>query len=124
MDKILISGMRFYGRHGVLAQEKDLGQTFEADIELSLDLRPAGLSDDLTRTVSYAEVFGLVKEVVAGDPANLIEAVAERVAALVLERYGAVQEVRVRLKKPSAPIEGIFDFAGVEIIRARSVISG
>lgn len=119
MDRIIMKGMRFYGHHGVLAQEKDLGQIFEVDMDLYLDLDPAGKSDDLNHTVSYAEVFQLVEEVVAGPPMNLIEAVAWKISSLVLERFKPVQEVKVTLKKPSAPVQGIFEYMAVDITRSR-----
>lgn len=119
MDKIIMKGMRFFGRHGVLPQERELGQVFEVDVELSLDLGPAGLKDDMSLTVSYADVFGLVEEVVTGKPYSLIEAVAQRIAGLVLERFGLVQAVRVTVKKPLAPIQGMYEYMAAEIFRER-----
>lgn len=119
MDRIIMKGMRFFGRHGVLPQERELGQVFEVDLEIFLDLEEAGKRDDLDLTVSYAEVFGLVEGVVAGEPRRLIEAVAGRIAALVLERYRRVERVRVRVKKPSAPVPGQFEYMAAEITRSR-----
>lgn len=119
MDKIIMKGMRFFGRHGVLPQERKLGQTFEVDLELSLDLKPAGEKDDLNLTVSYAEVYGMVEGIVAGPPVNLLEALAGRIAAGVLEGFNPVQAVRVRVKKPSAPVQGDFDYMAVEVFRDR-----
>ncbi|MFZ5633958.1 MAG: dihydroneopterin aldolase [Bacillota bacterium] len=119
MDRIIMKGMRFFGRHGVLPQERDLGQVFEVDMELSLDLKPAGTRDDLGLTVSYADVFGAVEEVVAGGSVSLLETLAERIAALVLEKFSPVQAVKVTVKKPSAPIQGSFEYMAAEITRAR-----
>lgn len=119
MDKIIMKGLRFFGHHGVLPQERELGQFFEVDVEISLDLEAAGEKDDLNSTVSYADVFGLVGEVVTGQPCSLIEAVAQRVAVQVLERFGLVEVVRVTVKKPSAPIEGAFEYMAAEITRSR-----
>ena len=119
MDKIIMKSMRFFGHHGVLPQERELGQFFEVDVDISLDLEAAGKKDDLNLTVSYADVFGLVEEVVTGEPCSLIEAVAHRVAVQVLERFGLVEAVRVTVKKPSAPIEGVFEYMAAEIIRYR-----
>lgn len=119
MDKIIMKGMRFYGHHGVLAHEREIGQIFVVDMELCLDLEPAGISDDLGYTVSYAEVFELVEEVVTGPPMNLIEAVARKIAGCVLERFEMVQEVGVKLKKPSAPVQGMFEYMAAEVIRSR-----
>ncbi|MHB8158257.1 MAG: dihydroneopterin aldolase [Desulfocucumaceae bacterium] len=123
MDRIILKGMKFYGNHGVLAHEKELGQVFEVDVELSLDLKPAGASDDLNLSVSYADVFGAVEEVVTGRAMNLIEAVAERIATVILERFGTVREVGITLKKPSAPVMGAFEYMGVQITRGRAVKS-
>ncbi|KJS03815.1 MAG: dienelactone hydrolase [Peptococcaceae bacterium BRH_c4a] len=119
MDKIIMKGMRFYGHHGVLPHERELGQIFEVDLELSLDLGPAGHMDDLSLTVSYADVFGLAEELVTGSPMNLIEAVAQRIADGVLEKFTPVRAVRVVLKKPSAPVQGVFDYMAAEITRVR-----
>ena len=121
MDKIIMSGMRFYGRHGVLPQEKELGQTFVVDVELFLDLKAAGENDDMSHTVSYADVFEVVKDVVTGRPYDLIEAVTQNIAREVLANFGLIKEIKVTVKKPSAPIEGEFEYMGVEILRSRQV---
>lgn len=116
MDRIILKGMEFYGYHGVLKQEQQLGQKFEVDVELELDLQDAGTSDNLAATVSYADVYEVVRQVVTGPPRQLIEAVAEDVAAGVLTN-SRVKWVRVRLKKPQAPIAGQFAYMAVEIER-------
>lgn len=116
MDKILMCGMSFYGYHGVLPQERDLGQVFEVDVELYLDLRAAGESDDQEMTVSYADVYEVVRRVVTGRPHNLIEAVAETIATRLLNGF-PMREVLVRVKKPAAPVPGHFKYMGVEIRR-------
>lgn len=120
LDHIRLRGMRFYGYHGALPAERELGQRFVVDVELAFDLRPAGQSDDLARTVSYAEVYDLVRAVVEGPPRALLESVAEQVAARILERFAIVEEVRVLARKPEAPIPGILEAAEVEIIRRRA----
>lgn len=117
MDKIVMCGMSFYGYHGVLPQERDLGQVFEVDVELYLDLRPAGESDDPELTVSYADVYEVVRRVVTGRPHNLIEAVAETIAVRLLDGF-PMREVLVRVKKPAAPVSGHFKYMGVEIRRS------
>ncbi|MCL6447900.1 MAG: dihydroneopterin aldolase [Armatimonadetes bacterium] len=122
MDKIVLKGMEFYGRHGVLPRERELGQRFIVDVEIFLDLTEAGRSDDLSRTIDYAKVFRLVEEIVTGPPRQLLEAVAEDIAAAVLERFPAAEAV-VRVKKPAAPLPGRFEYAAVEIKRARERIN-
>ena len=109
-------GMSFYGYHGVLSQERDLGQVFEVDVELCLDLRAAGESDDPEMTVSYADVYEVVRRVVTGRPHNLIETVAETIAIRLLNGF-PMQEVLVRVKKPAAPVPGHFKHMSVEIRR-------
>ena len=113
--------MSFFGYHGVLSQERDLGQTFLVDVELSLDLRSAGESDDPEMTVSYADVYEVVRRVVTGRPCYLIEAVAERIADRLLNSF-LLREVLVRVKKPGAPVPGHFDYMGVEIKRSREIM--
>src|SRR5919199_3587627 len=99
-DRILLEGMVFHGRHGTLPAERELGQPFVVDVELRLNLRPAGLSDDLTQTVDYGEVHRRVKEIVEGEPVNLIETIAERIAAAILQDHPLAETVRVKVAKP------------------------
>ena len=116
-DRIVLSGLRVRGHHGVLAHEAQLGQVFVVDLELALDLGPAGRADDLDRTVDYGSLAGRVAEVVGGRPRKLLETVAEDVAQLVLadER---VRQVRVRVTKPQAPLP-VDAHVAVEITRDR-----
>lgn len=120
MDKIILKGMEFYGYHGVLPEERVLGQRFIIDVELYLDLRQAGVSDDPGRTVDYARVYHLVESVVTGPPRKLIETVAEAVAGAILENC-PVQEAVVRVRKPQAPVPGLFSWMAVEIRRTREI---
>jgi len=117
-DKIILKGMRFYGRHGCLAAELELGQWFEVDLELTLDLAPAGKSDDLSDTLNYAELYALVKAAVEGPSFALIEALADRLAGFGFA-WPQVERVKVLLKKPQAPLGGPLDYAAVEIERDR-----
>ena len=96
MDKIIMCGMSFYGYHGVLPQERELGQIFEVDVELYLDLRAAGENDDPEMTVSYADVYEVVRRVVTGLPRNLIETVAESVASRILNGQFCHMGVEIR----------------------------
>jgi 7,8-dihydroneopterin aldolase/epimerase/oxygenase len=119
-DRILLEGMVFHGRHGTLPAERELGQPFVVDVELRLDLRPAGLSDDLTQTVDYGEVHEQVKEIVEGPPVNLTETLAERIAATVLEEHPPVEAVRVKVAKPHVRLgETVLEGSAVEILRRR-----
>mgnify|MGYP001198610202 FL=1 len=119
MDRIVITGMRFYAYHGVLPEETRLGQEFLVDAELCLDLRGAGRDDDIRQTVNYGKVYRTVKAIVEGSTFKLIEAVAERVAAEVLAQYPNVEAVTIRVHKPRAPIPGALGGVMVEIQRRR-----
>jgi 7,8-dihydroneopterin aldolase/epimerase/oxygenase len=122
-DKILLEGMVFFGRHGTLPAERELGQPFVVDVELCLDLRPAGLSDDLTQTVDYGEVHNQVKEIVEGPPVNLTETLAERIAATVLEEHPPVEGVRVKVAKPHVSLgDTVLEGSAVEILRRRDKV--
>ena len=119
-DRVLLEGMVFFGRHGVLTAERELGQRFVVDVEMRLNLRRAGVSDDLTETVDYREVHRRVREVVEGEPFDLIEAVAERIAASVLESHPGIEAVRVKVTKPDVRLEGtLLGGSAVEILRHR-----
>jgi len=118
MDKIILEGMEFFGYHGVLPEERSLGQRFIVDLDLELDLKPAGVADDVSRTVDYAAVFELVEKSVTERSYFLIEALAEDIANRVLVQF-PVEAVVVRVKKPQAPIAGHFASMAVEIRRSR-----
>ena len=118
-DKIRLEGMVFYGFHGVRPAERELGQRFVVDLEVERDLRAAGESDDLRDTLSYSELYALVKQVLEGPPRNLLESLAETIARRVLQEHG-VDSVRVKVKKPEVPIAGsVLAHASVEITRKR-----
>ncbi|WP_373599496.1 dihydroneopterin aldolase [Paraclostridium bifermentans] len=119
MDKILMNNMGFYGYHGVFKEESILGQKFFIDMELYLDTKEAGLTDDMNKSVSYGEVYELVKNIVENKRFNLLEALSENIAKEVLKEFSLIKEVMVRVKKPEAPVPGIYDYFGVEIRRKR-----
>ena len=72
--------MKFYGFHGVNSEEKILGQTYMVDCEVTLSLSTAGISDNLTDTVSYTDIYKTVRSVIEGESKNLLEALAESIA--------------------------------------------
>jgi dihydroneopterin aldolase len=89
-------------------------------VELRLNLRPAGLSDDLAQTVDYGEVHRRAKEIVEGPPVNLTETVAERIAATILEDHPSVEAVRVKVAKPHVRLDDtVLVGSAVEILRRR-----
>lgn len=117
-DVISIRGLTVEACHGVLAHEKTAPQPFLLDIDLTMDLGPAGRSDDLADTVSYADVALDAAAVLAGESVDLIEHLAERVADACLARL-AVQSVSVTVHKPQAPIGFPVTDAAVTVQRSR-----
>lgn len=120
MDKIILSNLGFYGYHGVLDAEKVLGQKFFIDMELFLDTKEAGTTDDMNKSVSYADVYDVVKDIVENRRFDLIEALAENIAKEVLDKFSLLNSLMVRVKKPEAPVMGIYDYFAVEIRRDRN----
>ena len=119
-DRILLEGMVFHGRHGTLPAERELGQPFVVDVELRLNLRPAGLSDNLEKTVDYGEVYRRAKEIVEGTPVKLTETVAEKIAAAILEGHPPVEATRVKVAKPHVRLgDTVLTGSAVEILRHR-----
>jgi len=118
-DRIVLHDMTFQGRHGVLEREQRVAQPFHIDVELGLDLRPAGIDDDLARTVDYGQVFETCRTIVESTSFRLIEALAEAIAHELLADF-PIAEVTVRVRKPEAPIEGVLGYVGVEIQRHRT----
>jgi len=106
-DLIRLTDLVFYGHHGVLPEERMLGQRFVVDVEVRLDLSKPAATDDLDHTVNYAEIYRAVGEIVTGPPCNLIEAVAGRIAERVLAEHPLVHSVLVRVRKPQVPIDGM-----------------
>lgn len=115
-DRIHLTGLAVHACHGVLDFEKTIPQPFVVDLALEVDLRPAGESDDLAASLSYAEVAERVIEVCSGPPVDLIETLAERIAAVCLE-WQVVEAVDVRVHKPQAP-------AGVPFTSSVSPLAG
>ncbi|GAB3163668.1 hypothetical protein GCM10027059_18330 [Myceligenerans halotolerans] len=121
LDQIRITGVNGRGRHGVLASERATGQEFRADVVLYVDTRPAAEGDDLRATVSYADVAQEAHDVLVGEPVDLIETLAERIAAVALG-HDLVQAVDVTVHKPQAPIPVSFTDVEVSIRRDRVAV--
>jgi dihydroneopterin aldolase len=119
LDRISLSGLRAFGRHGVLPQERLDGQEFIIDATLWVDTRPAAATDDLNLTVSYADVAQQLHTIVAGEPVQLIETLAERLAQACLA-HERVEQVEITVHKPSAPIPLSFADVTVTIHRSRA----
>lgn len=117
LDKIHIEDLEVYAFHGVNPQEKDMGQKFLISLELFLDLNEAGESDDLSKTINYAELCSKVEEEFKKDKYNLIEKAAQKLGEFILLNYNSVKKVIVEVKKPWAPIGKPLKYASVFIER-------
>ena len=115
-DRIALRGLRVHGRHGVLPEERANGQEFVVDAVLKLDTRAAAASDALADTVDYGSLAERLAGVVAGEPCDLIETLAQRLAAVCLSD-DRVFEVEVTVHKPNAPITVPFDDVTVTVVR-------
>ena len=115
-DRILISGLREMGVHGVLAEEQVRAQPFQVDLELIVDLAPAGASDALADTVDYGGLCDAVRRIVAEEHHQLLERLAARIAD-VCRADPRVQGVVVEVRKLQPPVAGQLDHVGVRIER-------
>lgn len=121
MDKIWIKDLEIFAYHGVLAEEKRNGQKFYVTVSMDVDLHAAGMTDDLDKTVNYAEVCELIRRTMQEESYDLIEAAAENVADAILFAYPQIKMVHVIVSKPGAPIPMDFDTVCVDITRGRHI---
>ncbi len=117
-DRIALTGLRVRGNHGVFEHERRDGQEFVVDVTLWLDLSGASRSDDLTQTVHYGELAEMAAAIIGGEPCDLIETVAGRIADTAMQDT-RLHAVEVTMHKPSAPIPLTFDDVSVTIRRSR-----
>lgn len=119
MDKIIMKDMVFYGYHGVLKEEKTLGQKFHVDAEIHLDLKKAGKTDDLDETVSYAMIYETIKNVMVKENFDLLEALSHKICGEILLSFEKMESLLLKIRKPGAPVAGNFDYFAIEIKRSR-----
>lgn len=117
-DRIILSGLRVRGHHGVFEFERREGQDFVVDVVLELDTRKAAASDDLVQTVNYGELAEALAAVVEGEPVDLLETLAARLADVCLADP-RVDAATVTVHKPQAPIRLTFSDVSVTIRRTR-----
>jgi dihydroneopterin aldolase len=122
-DRIALTGLRVRGHHGVFDFERADGQDFVVDVELELDTRPAAASDQVTDTVHYGELAEALAAVIAGEPVNLLETLAARLAGVCLAD-GRVAAATVTVHKPQAPIPLQFADVAVTVRRDRASATG
>jgi len=123
-DGITLAGMAFYAYHGLHDEEARLGQRFDVDVTVAVDLAKAGASDDYADTVGYDRLYKAVQGVVLGPRLNLIEALADRIARAVLAEFPTIRDTEVTVRKPGAPVPGIFDHVSVTVRRGRDGADG
>ena len=109
----------FYAYHGNQHEERHLGGKFHVDVEMETDFSEAAEHDRLNETVNYEQVYNLIQDIIMNQKFNLIETVAKRIADQIIATYEQVRSVRVRVRKPGAPIKGVIDFVEVEVDERR-----
>lgn len=120
-DHIQLNGMIFFGHHGTLAPERELGQRFIVDIDLQCDLHPAARADDLAQALDYSAVYRSVRAIITGPPVHLTETLAERITDAVLAEHAQVEAVRVRVTKPNVRLDDtVLSGSTIEIARHRA----
>lgn len=117
-DRVTLTGIAAVGHHGVFDFERERGQRFVVDLTCTLDLAPAASLDDLAQTIDYGTLAQAVVADIQGDPLNLIEALADRIASTCLT-YEAVLSVEVTVHKPQAPVPVEFADVAVTLTRSR-----
>jgi dihydroneopterin aldolase len=117
-DKILVTGIKFHGFHGLTSLERKIGVRYRVDVELYLDLETALQSDRIRDTVDYRKVHDLIVEIGRGESYRLIETLAGRIVEGLLGKF-SVDEVSIRLQKETPVLDGIVEGVGVEMARRR-----
>jgi 7,8-dihydroneopterin aldolase/epimerase/oxygenase len=114
---IKISGIRGYGFHGVLEEERKNGQEFLVDIEIETKLK--NLNDELKKAVDYSKIVDLVAGEISANPVNLIETLAERIAEKIIKIDKKIKSTRVTVHKPAAPVLAKVTDISVSISKSR-----
>ena len=119
MDRIYLTGISAFAFHGVYENERKEGQKFSVDLVVDLDLYNAGISDELSDSVDYSQIARIAHEELTGEPCNLIEAVAERIASRLLAEFSQILSITVKLHKPDADVGVSLSDIAIEIERRR-----
>ncbi|KAF8408210.1 hypothetical protein HHK36_007354 [Tetracentron sinense] len=120
-DKLILRGLKFHVSHRVKPEERKLGKKFLVDVDAWLDLRAAGKSDNLSDTISYTEIYHIVREVLEGPPQNFLESVAHLIASTTLTKFPQISAIRVKVGKPHVAVHGPVDYLGIKILRHRRI---
>jgi dihydroneopterin aldolase len=119
-DRIRLQGLAFFGYHGNIPSEAEFGQRFFVDLELRMNAGKAAKSDQLEDTIDYSSVYQAVRALVEKERFNLLETLADRIARAILDGFPLVESVTVEVRKPQAPLPGIFDEVSVAVERGRT----
>lgn len=120
IDRIAVRNLALFAYHGVFEGEREIGQRFYLDVVVEADLRPAASSDAVEKTVDYARLVEIVSQAFTEKRQKLLETLASRVVERVFEHFPIVVAAEVTIRKPSAPIEAVFDTVDIHIRRERN----
>ncbi len=119
MDKIIIKSLEIFAHHGVYDEEKDKGQRFVINAELSLATAFAGQSDNIDDTLDYGKVCEFIKDYMVRNQFNLLEKLTNDLARKLLLRFTAIQSLKLEISKPEAPIPMKFEYVSIQVKRSR-----
>ena len=118
-DRIILRDLGFYGYHGLFAEEEKLGQRFFVDLECGVDLTAPGETDAIGHTVSYTDIYDVVKSTFEGQRTKLIEALAHNIVTALFAGFADINWIIIRIRKPEAPIAMVRGEAAIELHRLR-----
>ena len=118
-DIIKLTNIVLYAHHGYYEAERELGQRFELDIEVTCDLKEAAQEDDLNKTIDYRTIYSIAKDAFENHKFKLLESVATKIAEQILQSH-ITSSVLIRVRKPHVPLKGFLDHVEVEIRRNKN----
>lgn len=118
-DLVRIKNAVFYAYHGAMEDEQTLGGKFEVDVDMYCDLSAAVESDSLRKTVDYEKVYAVIQKIVLQKNYRLLEALGGTIARGIMEAFGNLEAVTVRIRKPHPPVKGVVDHVEVEVSLSR-----
>lgn len=124
MDKIIIKGLKVFAYHGVNLEEKRDGQNFLLDVILYTSLERAGQTDNVVDTISYSEASKIIVKTMQNKPYDLLETIANKIVNELFFKFDKLEGVKIKLVKPEAPMNLMFETMGIEIHRKRSEYIG
>ncbi len=123
MNEIIIKNLKIFAYHGVHEEEKQNGQNFIIDAEITTEKTTGYKTDKITDTVSYSDIIRNIKKSLTEKSYNLLEKAAEITAKNIFDNFKEVKSIKLTIKKPEAPIKENFDYVGIKICRNRSDVN-